>query len=372
MSEEAILRRAAFDACAADFGGRYIATPEEKAQAQAAYNEKLRVELLGNFVSSARRGGQPILLEIGQVQDASLNAFAAHHQGVDIIALNSGNISRLLCVTYYMLDASDAFDDFIGNEPRLGFGLDADELRYGILPEQMPHIEAAKNRLELALDLGSLTERFLIFHELSHILNGHIDWLGERFGARMLAERRTEVSADLSMLDYQTLEYDADATAIGIIVGGRVRRGMHRSGRGGECVPIVFDKAIAFEIRCLAFSLYTLFKLFESAPCKSVEEVLKDDHPPARVRAQFASVSLIQYLEHDFSIPPGVYRDTIVRTFLEAEAAWNTLTGEKVDHIFTDEDLDLGAELMEIYNDRWRDIHPDLDRLKLSGKIAKP
>lgn len=370
MVDDPVRRISTFDNYVAPLGGRYIPIPEEKANAQAAFVEMLRTKVIGAFVQKARRSGKPIILEIGYVDDASFNAFAAHHDGVDIIALHRGNINRLTTTMFFMMDRSEAFADVCGDEPRLGVTMSASALRYDDLDGMLPFI-GSDQRLRLSFDLASLAENFIIFHELAHILNGHIDWIGERGGLRMLGERGDAAERGLTTLDYQTLEYDADASAINILVGGAVRGALKKTARDVAIVPTTYDPAISIEIRQLAFALYTVFKLFESAPCASVAEVLQVEHPPARVRAQFALVGINTVLQRHFSIPTKVYNIEIARSFIEAELAWNTLTGEPLDHIFTAPDKDLGTALMELYNERWRDIHPDLDRLKLSKSVAK-
>jgi hypothetical protein len=369
ISAETTIRQKAFDEFVEPYGGRYIPDTEITAGLLIDYVEHLRSKLLGNFVSAARRAGNPIILEIGFVKEVSYNAFAAHHDGVDIIALNSGNTGRAMSTLHHMMDHSSIFDDMTGHEPRMGTTVDAEYLRVADLGPMIAYV-GAENRLRLVQDIARQAERFLIFHEMAHILNGHVDWVGERFGARLLAENYIATEHGLSTLDYQTIEYDADATAINILVDGAVRKAMLNAGLNGKKTPITFHDGIGFEIKCLSYALYATFKLFESAPCIGIDEVLLVNHPPARIRAQLAMVGICTVLWRHFAIPLSVYRPMIAATFLDAELSWSKLTGEGLDHIFTERDAELGLALLDLYNGRWRDIHPDLNRLKLGKSIA--
>lgn len=76
-------------------------------------------------------------------------------------------------------------------------------------------------RVAVAQTIAILGTEFVIFHELGHILGGHLDYINDTLGISELQAHGTEGEVQQKTKDhitYQTIEMDADAIAIHLLL----------------------------------------------------------------------------------------------------------------------------------------------------------
>jgi hypothetical protein len=166
------------------------------------------------------------------VDSWQFNAVAFACQGKYFIGVYRGAVATLGALFDRML-ADPQILRFIGDTaeevgnlpllPALGtdFERTVDSVPTFPKPRDLARRSTARRLAELALD-------FLTAHEFAHIANGHLDYLEENQGIRAIDEVSGAAQAPKipeSALMYQTMEMDADATAVLISLGsewGRV------------------------------------------------------------------------------------------------------------------------------------------------------
>lgn len=81
--------------------------------------------------------------------------------------------------------------------------------------ENFKTFKQANDNQTYGLRLKNLIHQILIEHELSHILNGHLDYLNELNSTKAISESNTEQTSNIEVnAIIQTMEMDADCTAL--------------------------------------------------------------------------------------------------------------------------------------------------------------
>lgn len=132
-----------------------------------------------------------------------------------------------------------------------------------------------------------LITRLILYHEVAHVLNGHIDWKLSRSDASAAPRVPT---VQLSPIDMQTLEIDADLWAMKLVIieefgllQTRDNLGRPQFSHGVEFEPLQMTK------RAVAFgrAVYGYFAITEAVmggPTFVVGELTDKRHPPTIVR----------------------------------------------------------------------------------------
>jgi hypothetical protein len=134
----------------------------------------------------------------------------------------------------------------------------------------------ARRLTELALD-------FLTAHEFAHIANGHVDYAKESQGIRAIDEVGRAARAPVAQeraLRSQTMEMDADATAVLISLGSEWARVVGAAPRPGPEWDWFYDRP---GMVSLQWAVSSLFRIFGEARLTD-EDALKS-HPSPRLRS---------------------------------------------------------------------------------------
>ncbi|MBE1506919.1 hypothetical protein [Rhizobium viscosum] len=139
------------------------------------------------------------------------------------------------------------------------------------------------------LKYAGLILHFVCFHEVTHVLNGHVDFKRERMLGELMAEAIEPVDPEWSLIS-QTLEFDADAggfqAATTSLLGLRQRR--TPSGlRFDRNLPV--DEMVGLS-QILGRAIASYFFMTEGQKAIAADAWMRS-HPPAVVR--FKSVSAL-------------------------------------------------------------------------------
>jgi hypothetical protein len=235
-------------------------------------------------------------------------------------------------------------------------------------PERMPKCSV---RCKAAGRFSQTAMNFLLLHELGHIRNGHLLYFFPG-AAGQLTEAETFPRDQVNHLPRHTLEKDADSHAI--VHGVNEAIGLTGSTRSDDRK---LSKALYAtpEASLLAYLLpiYALFRCFGRRPW-TADTIWAGTHPPAAMRQYLLAPLVNAHLARNRQ--PFVQRDRtyeIARdVILEVERGLSTLTGASSDL----SEFGRAAELWPAYGRRlteyWVTAFPDLDKLKLGGRLAPP
>jgi hypothetical protein len=143
-------------------------------------------------------------------------------------------------------------------------------------PPLYPKPPVDPTRRRLAEVCADIVWRFLAFHEMVHILHGHLDYVYDTYATRFIANAARPMAMPISRqdLDVQALELWADAVA----ARGSLANLLRTSENTGAYSVVTDDRQKLF---LWSLSLFTLFRLwgFEIDPM-----LLSGTHPPNPVR----------------------------------------------------------------------------------------
>lgn len=155
------------------------------------------------------------------------NAKVKFEGNLKIIEINIGVIMIIYHLSFITMMNDLFFSNLDGGKP-----LDQMDL----LDFELPKIETHKGnvkeikfytgpnnpkRIAIAKVIGMLGVEFVIFHELGHILGGHLDYIKNNLKFNELLMQGSEYDFEKrtnDIITYQTLEMDADAIAIDLLI----------------------------------------------------------------------------------------------------------------------------------------------------------
>jgi len=146
-------------------------------------------------------------------------------------------------------------------------------------PQDPTRRATAKKLAELALD-------FLTAHEFAHVANGHLDYMAENRGISAIdetGEPSRKPEARERMLTSQTLEMDADATAVGISLGSEWGKVAGTFPRPGPEWDYVYSRPGMVSAQW-AWAMLSLFRVFGEARLVGEDGTL-EPYPRPRLRS---------------------------------------------------------------------------------------
>jgi hypothetical protein len=212
---------------------------------------------------------------------------------------------------------------------------------------------------------------FLLLHELSHIRNGHLHYLGGEAPAH-LTEAERELIKEQEAVVQHTIEIDADSHAV--VLGAN--RALPLAGSTQATGDRLYEQLYATpESTLYAYMLpiYVLFRCFSRGQW-APEAVWKRSHPPPAIRAYLLPALIDKILARRGQ--PYMEVDTIysiaIQIVREAERCLSVITGNPANL----GDFALASRQWPTYgrqiNECWIEAYPHLDKLKLGGTLAPP
>lgn len=274
------------------------------------------------------------------IDNLQFNAVAFPSEGRYFIGIHRGAVSSLAVLFDRMLADPEVLP-FIGDPreetadlPLLpDIGLDF-EKSFATVPAfpgpQNPARQATARRLwELALD-------FLTVHEITHIANGHVDYLRNYQGISAIEEADKSAWASSSSeykLTRQTMEMDADAMAVHISLSSEWGRVTGKYPRPGPEWDDIYSRPGMVSLQW-SWAVSTLFRLMGDARLVG-GDVTQEIYPRPRLRTVMAQQAAGQaprpeeLQEHStlvgedfYNIPPAIKAAS-----LDVESIFARLTG---------------------------------------------
>ncbi|QDU05511.1 hypothetical protein V6x_52490 [Gimesia chilikensis] len=170
---------------------------------------------------------------------------------------------------------------------------------------------------------------FIVAHEITHLLHGHIAYAQDRFGYHGIFERGSKKEKPMPALTRQTLEMDADMGAAVAQVGMVMQLATDTSLRPTNNLARFFqtpDEAVFH----FAFGICPFFRMFgdDSVPAADADI---ESYPPWRVR-QMIAISTATYFisrrwNHDLAV---LCQQNMIEAMFQVEYAYCRVTGEKM------------------------------------------
>lgn len=225
-------------------------------------------------------------IEVVLINNESLNATAAKSKdGLYFIGFNIGLIDAIKDIFLKMvaIKKSNSDEDIHVNLSRGKFGVQYDP--------DAPKSDIPVHYLDEKIMMYHviLVYKFIIYHEVCHILRGHVDFIDKKFNA-ILSENDQEEDSD--KVDFlQTLEMDADSFAINRLIGELFEGRVSKSHPGfGE----LYSSLIGYTYH-LMYGLYTFFRLFGFYQSDTKHYQLSHPVPSVRMTMILSNIGTIFY-----------------------------------------------------------------------------
>lgn len=328
---------------------------------------------------------KPRAIDFGFLSQTGLNAFAyasptENPPEFDFIGINVGVIFTLIDIFGRILAHPDNFPT-IGNSQletsithNLPF-LTTDVMKSDFLPIT-PNCPV---RSIFAGELAQVALDFLFFHELTHLLNGHIEFLRSRLSLVHLSEAFSPDRTADGFAMRQALEMDADCGAVlhTLNVAFHFKELLANPPKS---VPKDVLEAMRsaygspkLATRTVNFAAYILFRIFDTTEWLNIHQE-RVTHPLPPLRMFFIGPTLHEI----FSQRPSYQYDSNefitdnMSTIWDAERACGLIRGDSPDPrgiVSVMKDHQYSAFLKK-FKETWSSIRPELDAFKRGGKLA--
>ena len=304
-------------------------------------------------------------VELKFINSPKFNALATIIDNKDYIGLNLGSIFILEDLFFRMLSHPEVFPN-IGNSakeipkklynPRI---IDAEQLlnAKGTDEKIMPSDE---KMAYFAFSLAKAAFIFIILHEVGHLFWGHLSLISNYSEVNLISEDNTPNYKELTELDYQTLEIDADSNAINQMIMYMLSVGENMHLIGENFKP--FFKTRQEIIFNMSFSVMCVFTLFDSNDYNP-HEFKSLRHPPVGIRQKNFVLLTGQILEMLFGEKiREEYLPIIGDACGEAMKAFNLISETEVryQNFFKSFDEQFDKDHLDEILNNWKNIRPKL------------
>ncbi|PZP50013.1 MAG: hypothetical protein DI595_12240 [Agrobacterium fabrum] len=211
---------------------------------------------------------------------------------------------------------------------------------------------------------------WLVYHELGHIINGHLE-LGKEFnGLTFILEDDPSEERDENLTS-QALELDADCFATWLLLQVRLQSPVAIE----EILPSASEaEKELLRLRCFVFGVFSIVRGFDDHPV-DVDTMFNSDHPPGVIRMNYM-IDLIANttIENKFPYKAEKIVEAALDTVVALEQSISQATGTKGGGRNVLTALELAWEPFNVpVLSRWAKLHPILDKFKMGiGKLAAP
>lgn len=297
--------------------------PEEKFKELINHIDSLD-EYLKNFVRhiANQEYKKDIFIVYLVYKSSSLDAFCYttnkldSKEKFDFIGISAGKISRLFDIFSSILSSKFSFvgyGKFDGKAeeppPILLFPSEKNTFEY--------NTPTCEIRLEYSKLLTVFALQYVLFHEVTHLMNGHLEWIRENRSRKTLADGLNNQETVDNAVEMQTLEIDADQGAIGrsLELAFSIMEGLNEiKGNLSETAYTAHELAFGSEFRALRTTLYVGYILFRSEDMSKWDEreLLEKSHPRPLVRARYMAIRAIEFLSESKYKPQNL--DALINT----------------------------------------------------------
>lgn len=306
-----------------------------------------------NHIIDAARAFFPRLPDIyfGFIPNNDINAVSFEKEGRYFIGVFTGIVVTFRCLFCRMLSDRRLFQR-IGNIELESDSLQplcrkADEIiNSNLYPPSMPKCPYRATYAEWLL--GDVF-RFLMVHEIAHILDGHVNYSKSNFGMPFLFEfEKKNTGNDEAMLTRQTWEIDADSQGAMYLTSNAKRLFK-------DCPP---HDIFGYVCR-VAFAMCSFFRVFGDS--KFMGDEMSDAHPPHRIRQVICMERAMQVAK---TWPDWPYStEESISVFYHAVPETDNIFAGLADDAFTRIGLaealsEQGKEYRKRLNNHWNVVRP--------------
>jgi hypothetical protein len=355
---------ASFEELAEEFGGALDLghLPDEQRSLFSAFQSSMQNMLALSFAGKTQ-GPVAKITRIGILKSLDVNALAASFDEEDFIGINAGTIMYILNLCDALLShpdllkhvgepISERYDETF--DPRRGL-TDPDWLRARWRSTQPND----PRRRGYARILGVQALIFVFLHELGHVEHGHVDWVCGATGLRAMVERPSGAGPDLSGLDSQTLEMDADCFAASTMAHAPADQAWTRIVSSLVREPSPFQDASYVWL----FASQIFFRAI--AADNAVQEPFRLPHPPPQFRQRYISPTGLEVVRKYYPERLNDFVHTSAHAFMEVERAFCALSREP----FRMQVVTTGGKTWPV---GWHEGLIHLERLLQNWKILRP
>jgi hypothetical protein len=187
-----------------------------------------------------------------------------------------------------------------------------------------PNLIEDEGRHSVWWPLCQLAFTFLVFHEITHIRDGHVDYLDSRRGSPFLAELGWVPGTTDESIEMQAIEADADRQASAIAAS--------LACQWAKNPPLdnPYLQDIEQHLFVWLFAIFSFFRLFDDEPIATTG-LFNRSHPPLRLRLRLVCEVFMQMVEANGGIASSQILPVMSAAIAEAEEAFFLLTGERPD-----------------------------------------
>jgi hypothetical protein len=328
---------------------------------------------------------KPRPIEFGFTCESSLNAFAyATPSGApdefDFIGINVGVIFTLMDVFLRMLSHPDIFPE-VGTPDKESrsvhnlANLTTDIMRSGFTHRSGPNCPV---RRIFAGELTKVALDFLFFHELTHLLNGHLEFCRENFLCNYWSEAFGQSTQNEHKMIRQTLELDADSGAVLLSLNAAYQmKDLFLSST--NTVPPDLHSAVRSAYgsaksatRIVSFASYILFRIFDT-PEWFWHLQPQQSHPLPPIRMFLIAPTLCEIFRQrpEYGYDPNSFISDNSEFMISAEVACGLIRGDQPDmrgiaSVVRD---GMYTQYINQFEAQWKKIRPILDKYKRGGNL---
>jgi len=298
-------------------------------------------------------------LVFGYLESSSVNASAFIYKNNDYIFINCGTIVKIHDTFNKLLSNPRVFSE-VGKPKYSDYRYHIDPvINNGENQTVFYNGPSDETRRDLAFLMSYFAVLYVILHEMGHHLNGHLQLLNENSVETLEMTEEGEVLEKISILDYQTLEMDADAFATSTSTVH-----FHSLIENLDTFPfpaLVPQLGKKNMYRYWLFSILCLYRILGNDNINEIN-LYDSKYFPYRLRQALSSRIPISVLEH-LGDKEGaeLYASLIDKMFHYAEDMYNITFETETD---TSDVLvastDMVAEHSKIVHDNWLNIKPRL------------
>lgn len=249
-----------------------------------------------------------------------------------------------------------------------------------ISESQWPHIGPKDPvRACYAQILANIAFSFLVAHELSHLFNGHVDWINSLLPMNSVVSEVNGKSCNpLSCITRQLLEMDADCGAVRRCLNGVViERNKLELLTAGIGTSNIEAHELAYgnterSIYAFLFSVNILFRIFDENYWNN-EKLEQRSHPPAPCRQHWIATTVAELFGRGrYGASENLVLEIASNALVDAIKACSRVTGEKpiIDGLmWSFVNPDSGAYLKKLLL-HWGEVRPKLEAFSRGGKLA--
>ncbi|MEO7467375.1 MAG: hypothetical protein ABIV36_10200, partial [Sphingobium limneticum] len=280
----------------------------------------------------AAEEGRPLELEFCFIDAPGLNAFAATFADTDVVALHRDVIPLLVATSKGLMSHSDLFPEIATPNcvvsPRMSSG-SSKEVVLGIASIDPRDLEDPL-RDRMADAISGMAIWFILHHELAHIINGHTRWLRENRQLGLIVEVERPQYPVMSGMERETLEWDADASAVNNLIMMALKPVRRKEGgrEWWEIPPQNSIGSIEDAIACVTSALFICAKYFSSMDDGDIRDPAPRSHPHPLMRLWAGMLTISQNIKFRTGAQHPDYLSHMFKTGIECSRAWNKLFGE--------------------------------------------